>query len=373
MFFFDKMTGICAKMLHLQSHFSIMPVFSMNVCTNRMLLQCFCLFFLISACQNAAPTLPKATIQYKSTGKIERLHPDLDRLIAPDAVIEVLADGFIWAEGPLWIPEGDYLLFTDIPNNRIVRWKEGEGATTWLTPSGYTGSVPRGGEPGANGLLRDATGRLVMCQHGDRRMAKMEADLDKPKPVFTTLVDRWNGKRLNSPNDAVYDRQGNLYFTDPPYGLEKNVDDPAKEIPFQGVYCLRPDGSVDLLTDSITRPNGIAFSPDEKTVYVACSDPEKAIWMAYDHTASGALTNGRIFYNATAEAGKMQGLPDGLKVNGEGILFATGPGGIWIFRPDGTVLGRIDTGVPTANCAFGNDGKALYITADDYLMRVWLK
>lgn len=336
-------------------------------------LQIFCFFSLIYACQNAAPPPRKTFTSFKTTGKIERLHPDMDQLIAADAVIEVLAEGFIWAEGPLWVPDGDYLLFTDVPNNSIVRWKEGEGAATWLAPSGYTGNTPRGGEPGANGLLLDASGNLVLCQHGDRRMARMNTPLAQPKAEFTTLANRWQGKRLNSPNDAVYDRQGNLYFTDPPYGLEKNVDDAAKEISFQGVYRLRPDGTVDLMTDSITRPNGIAFSPDEKMVYVANSDPEKAIWMVYDRTETGAFANGRIFYDATPVASKMPGLPDGLKVNAQGILFAAGPGGVWVFRPDGTVLGRIDTGVLTANCAFGDGGKALYITAGDYLMRVWLK
>ena len=202
----------------------------------------------------------------------------------------------------------------------------------------------------------------------------MNEPLDQPKPEFITLADRWNGKRLNSPNDAVFDSKGNLYFTDPPYGLEKQTDDPAKEIPFQGVYRLRPDGTPDLLVDSLTRPNGIAFSPDEKTLYVANSDPEKAIWMAYEVQADGTLKKGRLYYDATSKVSKeMPGLPDGLKVNAQGVLFATGPGGVWVFMPDGTPLGRIDTGQPTANCAFGNKGKALYLTANNQLMRVWLK
>ncbi len=311
---------------------------------------------------------------YPTAGKIEHLHPTLDSIVPPDAKIEVLADGFKWSEGPVWIAEGGYLLFTDIPPNRVMRWKEGEGAGLYLTPSGYTGSTPRGGEPGANGLLLNSSGQLVLCQHGDRRVARMNAPLDQPKPEFVTLADRWDGKRLNSPNDAVFDSKGNLYFTDPPYGLEKQTDDPAKEIPFQGVYRLRPDGAVDLLIDSLTRPNGIAFSPDEKILYVANSDPARAIWMAYDMQSDGSLKNGRVFHDATAKvSNEMPGLPDGLKVNPQGILFATGPGGVWIFNAEGVALGRIDTGQPTANCAFGNDGKALYLTANNFLMRVWLE
>lgn len=339
-------------------------------------LSCLTLALLVVSCQQPAAKKEESASKkmYPDTGKIERLSPALDNILPADAKIEVLADGFKWSEGPVWVPGGDYLLFTDIPPNRIMRWKESEGLSLYLSPSGYTGATPRGGEPGANGLLLDAGGRLVMCQHGDRRMARMNATLDQPKPEFVTLADRWNGKRLNSPNDAVFDSKGNLYFTDPPYGLEKQTEDPAKEIPFQGVYRVRPDGTVDLLIDSLTRPNGIAFSPDEKTLYVANSDPDRAIWLAYDVQADGTLKNGRLFGDLTSKvSNEMPGLPDGMKVSPAGIVFATGPGGVWIFDAAGTALGRIDTGQPTANCAFGNGGKALYMTANNYLMRVWLK
>ncbi|GAB4491595.1 MAG: SMP-30/gluconolactonase/LRE family protein [Saprospiraceae bacterium] len=297
----------------------------------------------------------------------------MDNILPKDAKIEVLAEGFDWTEGPVWIADGDFLLFTDIPPNRVMRWKEGEGVSLYLTPSGFTGETTKSKEPGANGLLLDAAGNLVLCQHGDRRVARMNAPISQPKAEFVTLADRWNGKRLNSPNDAVFDSKRNLYFTDPPYGLEKQADDPAKEIPFQGVYRRRPDGTVELLLDSLSRPNGIALSPDEKTLYVANSDPDKAIWMAYEVQADGTLKNGRLFYDVTSKVSEaLPGLPDGLKVNKQGILFATGPGGVWIFSPDGALLGQILTGQATANCAFGNDGKALYLTADNYLMRVWL-
>jgi len=201
----------------------------------------------------------------------------------------------------------------------------------------------------------------------------MEASLTQPKPVFTTLADKFEGKKLNSPNDAVYKSNGDLYFTDPPYGLEKNADDPAKELPFQGVYRLAQDGTLHLLTKDLSRPNGLAFSPDEKTLYVANSDPQKAIWMAYDVQPNGNIANGRVFYDATALVNKEKGLPDGLKVNQEGYLFATGPGGIWIFDQNAKHMGTIRTGQATSNCAFTTDESTLYMTADDYLMRVKLK
>jgi gluconolactonase len=213
-----------------------------------------------------------------------------------------------------------------------------------------------------------------MCQHGDRRMARMEAPLDNPQPAFVTLADKYEGKRFNSPNDAVYKSNGDLYFTDPPYGLEQNADDPAKEIPFQGVYRLGKDGRVYLLTRDLSRPNGLAFSPDEKTLYVANSDPEKAIWMAYAVTETGSLIRGRVFFDATPMVGQQApGLPDGMKVNRQGFIFATGPGGVLVFNSQAEHLGTINTGQATSNCAFNEDESVLYITADDYLMRVKLK
>lgn len=307
---------------------------------------------------------------YPTTGEIERLSPKLDELIKKGAKIEVLAEGFVWTEGPLWVPGHDMLLFADIPPNRIYRWREGEhSAEVYLEPAGYTGKGQRGGEPGANGLVLDPEGRLVMCQHGDRRMARMNTPLDDPQAAFTTLADNYQGKRLNSPNDAVYDSKGNLYFTDPPYGLEKPEN---QELPFQGVYKLSTTGELTLLTDQLSRPNGIALSPDEKTLYVANSDPERAIWMAYDIT-DGGIDNGRVFFDATQYVPQTPGLPDGLKVDNKGNLYATGPGGVWILTPNGEHLGTIKTGQATGNCAFNEDKSVLYITADMYLLRVVLK
>ena len=309
---------------------------------------------------------------YQSTGSIERLDTELDKVISKDAPIEIIAEGFKWSEGPLWVPEHEMLLFADIPPNKIYQWTEREGLQLYLTPSGYTGEEPRSGEPGANGLLLDKDNKLVMCQHGDRRMARMEAPLEKPEPKFSTLAGAYQGKRLNSPNDAVFKSNGDLYFTDPPYGLEKNVEDPAKEIPFQGVYRLDTDGQVHLLTKELSRPNGIAFSADEKILYVANSDPENPIWMAYEVQPDGSIAKGRVFFDASALAKKASGLPDGLKVNRQGVLFATGPGGVLIFNKEGKHLGTIKTGQPTANCAFNEDESMLYITANMYLMRVKL-
>lgn len=303
---------------------------------------------------------------YPTVGKLERVDARFDQIVPPDAVLEKLAEGFAWTEGPVWLPRDRCVLFSDIPRNAIMRWKEGEGVRLYLKPAGYTGPTPRGGEAGTNGLLLDPQGRLVMCQHGDRRIVRVE-----PDGRWTVLADRYQGKRFNSPNDAVFKSNGDLYFTDPPYGLPKGADDPARELPFCGVYRVTPDGTVTLLTDKMSRPNGIAFSPDEKTLYVAQSDPEKAVWMAFEVQPDGTLGHGRVFFDATPWVKqRLPGLPDGMKVDRAGNLFATGPGGVNVFAPDGTFLGRINTGVPTANCRFGDDGSTLYVTANQWLCRI---
>ncbi len=315
-----------------------------------------------------APNIEKTV--FRTTGSVERLSEAINELITKDAKIEVLADGFTWTEGPLWIENGQYVLFSDIPPNRIMKWSEKEGLSLYLTPSGYTGEKERAGEPGSNGLILDAAGNLVLCQHGDRRMAKMTTALNNPQPQFETIVDSYEGKRLNSPNDAIYDSQGNLYFTDPPYGLAGNVDDPAKEIDFQGVYRYSKDGQLSLISDKITRPNGIGLSPDEKTLYVACSDPKAATWTAFTLNEDGTVASERLFHDATGSQEK--GLPDGLKVDKKGNIWATGPGGVWVFNPAGEVLGKIKTGEATSNCALDAAQKTLYMTCDDYLMRIKL-
>jgi gluconolactonase len=305
-----------------------------------------------------------------SAAKLVRLDPAFDKLVSASAKVEKLVDGHKWVEGPVWNRKEEFLLFSDIPNNAIIKWREGKGESLFMQPAGYTGKEPfTGREPGTNGLTYDSEGRLVACEHGDRRVSRLESD-GKTK---TTLADKYNGKRLNSPNDLVYKSNGDLYFTDPIYGLPKGAEDPARELDFCGVYRLSKDGKLTLLTKEITRPNGIAFSPDEKKLYVASSDPEKAIWMVYDVQPDGTIANGKIFFDATAWAKENRpGLPDGMKVDKNGNIFATGPGGVHVFSPEGKHLGTFDTGVPTANVAWGDDGSTLYITANTALLRVKL-
>lgn len=302
---------------------------------------------------------------------IEFVEDELNTIIAPGTSVEIIAEGFDWTEGPLWV-EGVGLLFCDIPPNKIYKWTEQDGHELFLYPSGYTGTTPRGGEIGSNGLLLDPEGYLVLCQHGDRRIARLKSAFSNPVPDYETIIDNYQGSKLNSPNDACFDRNGNLYFTDPPYGLEKRMDDPSKELNFQGVFRYSVGGELELLTDELSRPNGIAFSPDEQTLYVANSDPDKAIWMAYNLDSTGMIADGEVFHDATDLVGSEAGLPDGLKVDKHGNIFASGPGGIWIFGTDGKVLGKIKTGQATSNCAFGEGETALFITADMYVMKVAL-
>ena len=308
------------------------------------------------------------TLNFPALGRIIRNDPRLDALLPPDAKLKVISSGFDWSEGPVWSPALKGLLFSDIPRNSVMLWREGVGASVWLKPSGYTGSVDYGKEPGSNGLTLDPTGRLVSCEHGDRRVSVLEKDGGK-----RTLVDSYQGKRLNSPNDATFRINGDLYFTDPPYGLPKNWDDPRRELDFCGVYRLDRAGRLTVLTKEMSRPNGIAFSPDEKTLYVANSDPQRAIWMAFTVKEDGTLGPGRVFADASKMVGQHKGLPDGLKVDRDGNLFATGPGGVHIYAPDGKLLGRIETGEATANCAWGDDGSTLYVTADMWLCRIRTK
>ncbi|MCZ6900898.1 MAG: SMP-30/gluconolactonase/LRE family protein [Bacteroidetes bacterium] len=336
-------------------------------------------FLVLSSCQSSKDQSQNKMTQtapqdiYPTAGGIIRLDAELDNLLSTEAKIEVLAEGFTWSEGPLWIPQGEYLLFSDVPKNTIHKWKESEGLSTFLTPSGYTGADTKEGETGSNGLVLDAQGRLVLCQHGDRRVARLESSLDDATPDYATIADNYQGQRFNSPNDAVFHPGGDLYFTDPPYGLLGQDEDPDKELDFNGVYRVTAEGEVFLLTDEMTRPNGLAFSPDARTLYVANSDPAMALWMAFDILADGNVANGRVFFDATQWVEDKPGLPDGLKINDEGYIYATGPGGVLIFNPQGKHLGTINTGQKTSNCAFGENGKYLYMTADMYLMRVKLK
>ena len=308
---------------------------------------------------------------YPNIGRIHAEAPGLERLVAPDARIEKLGEGFRWSEGPVWIEEGRYLLFSDVPANKMYRWSEADGVSVFLDPSGYDGPpTPAFREPGSNGLIRGPAGTILMADHGNRAVARL--DLATKKKTF--LATRFKGKRFNSPNDLVLARSGAVYFTDPPYGLEGLNKSPLKEIPFNGIYRLDPDGRVSLVDDSMTFPNGIILSPDERTLYVANSDPERPVWMAFALDADGRVTGKRVFADASAEAkAGLPGLPDGMAIDIEGNLFATGPGGVHVFAPDGRRLGRIDTGTAVANCAFGEDGRTLFLASNDMLARLRTK
>lgn len=323
------------------------------------------ILFILSAC-NQKPNYP-------SIGSIERIDSSLDSILSSDAKIEIIADGLDWSEGPLWIEKNKMLLFSDVPRDTIFKWTEEKGKEVYLTPSGYTDTIIRGGEMGSNGLTLSPEGNLVLCQHGNRQIAKMDAPIDKPMAVYKTIASNYLGKKFNSPNDVVYNAKGEAFFTDPPYGLEKNMEDPKKELPYQGVFKVNPEGKVVLLVDSLTRPNGIALLPGEKTLLVANSDPKKPYWYAFDINANDSLTNGRIFYSCLEEGKPLNGVPDGLKVDKSGNIFASGSGGIWIFNKKGELAGKIKLEKAVSNCALSSDEKTLFITNDSYVLRVKLK
>jgi gluconolactonase len=302
-------------------------------------------------------------VREAGAGSIRRVDPRLDALVPADASIEKLADGFVFIEGPIWVRDESRLLFSDVRGNAIYQWTEADGASAFIDPV-FDGNTSGLGSVGSNGLTLDAEGRLVICEHGNRVISRLESDGTR-----STVVDAYHGSRLNSPNDLVYSSDGWLYFTDPSYGLEGLEDSPLREVDFNGVYRLSPAGELELISRDQTRPNGIALSPDESTLYVANSDPNKALWMAYDVGADG-VSNPRVFYDVTGE--EAEGSADGMKVDNAGNVFATGPGGVWIFSPDGAHLGTIQPDEVPANVAWGDDGRTLYMTARTGLYRIRL-
>jgi gluconolactonase len=323
---------------------------------------------LTTACSRsdtpAVPAAEKTTRAGESVGTILRLDPALDGLVPQEARIEKLAGGFTFIEGPLWRPNQS-LWFSDVVGNVVRQWTPDGRVVEILRPGGYDGnSLPPDGFNGPNGMTADKDGAVLLCQHGNRRIVR----IDKDRKV-TTLVDKFEGKRFSSPNDLVFRSDGALFFTDPPYGLPKGDDDPAKELPFNGVYYLA-NGKLQAIVKDLTRPNGIALSPDEKTLYVANSDEKRRIWMRYDLAPDGTAANGRVFADVTAE--KETGVPDGMKVDSLGNVYGAGPGGVWIFTPDGKHLGTIKPPEGPANCGWGDDGKSLYITAQTGLYRIKL-
>jgi gluconolactonase len=308
--------------------------------------------------------------RYATVGYVNRIDQSINSLIPEDAKIEILSSGFDWSEGPLWLEDQQALIFSDVPANKIYRWTEQDSLSIFLEPSGYFGERKDKREPGSNGLALDLDGKLLLCQHGLRQVGKLKTSLLNPKPEYETLAFEWEGKKMNSPNDLVVHSNASIFFTDPPYGLDEWDE---KGLDFQGVYRLL-DGALTLQIDSLSRPNGVALSPDEKTLYIAQSDPAKARYYAYELDEAGEVLSGKILFDVTSMISPEQkGLPDGLKVHSSGVLFATGPGGVLIINPEGKHLGTIETGQATANCAFDAEEKYLYITADMHLMRIRLK
>lgn len=305
---------------------------------------------------------------YPSIGKIIYNQEKLKKLIPEDVKVEVLAMGFTWSEGPVWVKADNYLLFSDVPKNIIYKWNEKEGISEFLKPSGYTGKGVYSNEPGSNGLTIDHAGRLIMAEHGDRRISAMPLNVGGK----ITLADRYENKRFNSPNDVVqHPKSHQYYFTDPPYGLANKAEDKSREIDFCGIYRIDASGKVILVDKSLPRPNGITFSQDGKTMYVAQSDPKAAILKSYQVKQDGSVDSGKLFYDATplVKSG-LPGLPDGLKTDIEGNIWTSGPGGILIIDPNGSLLGRLEIGTATSNCAWGDDGTTLYITANNMLCRI---
>jgi len=304
-------------------------------------------------------------------GEIERLDPSLDLLIPKNATLELLAEGFQWAEGPLWVPNLNGVLFTDVPKNTAYLWTESEGLSEFLNPSGMTNHAPHSSNEGANGLTLDSQGNLILCQHGDRRIARLKK-WSFEEPEYETLIDHYDGKWFNSPNDLVFSKTNDLYFTDPPYGLKKQDEDSLKELEFNGIYKWSLSTGVTLLNKMLSRPNGIALSSDEKTVYVGNSDKKNAIIAAFD-LVDGELINQRVFFDGKTIKRNGSGLFDGLKVHSSGVIFATGPGGVLVINSEGKHLGTIRPGKATANCAFDPKEEYLYLTSNDVLARVKLK
>ncbi|QJD69450.1 SMP-30/gluconolactonase/LRE family protein [Xanthomonas campestris pv. badrii] len=325
------------------------------------------LLAIAAACTKKDTPPPRFT----TIGQLQRFDQRFSTVVAADARIEKLAEGFTWSEGPAWVRNGGYLLFTDVPENTLYRWSEDAGLSVLLSPSGYVGPEQATlREAGANGLYAEPSGTVLLADSGTRIVARLDPATRKKTPLAT----RFDGKRFNSPNDVVRRNDGVVFFTDPPYGLKDLNDSPVKELRYNGVYRLDPDGSVHLLDDSLGFPNGIALSPDERTLYVSNSDPNRPIWMAYALDAQGAVTGKRVFADASdLVATDAPGLPDGMAVSSDGHLFATGPGGVIVFDPSGQRLGRIETGEAISNCAFGSDGHTLYMTSHAMLTRVRVK
>jgi len=299
--------------------------------------------------------------------ELERADPGLDAIVPPNPKVFKLAEGFEFTEGPIWVREGGFLLFSDPNHNTIYRYHEVDGLlSVFRKKSGYAGAdIAEYSQPGSNGLTLDPRGRLTIDQHGNRRVVRLERD-----GSLTVLADRYEGKRLNSPNDLVYRSDGTLFFTDPPFGLPRFFEDPRKELPYSGVFRWK-DGELKLVSDELKGPNGIAFSPDEKTLYVGDWDEKKKVVMRWDVAQDGTLSNGGVFFDMTGAPG--EDAIDGMKVDEKGNLYVSGPGGLWILSSDGRHLGTLQVPKHPHNLAWGGeDGRSLYLTAQSALYRVRL-
>lgn len=304
-------------------------------------------------------------------GSITRLDPGLDRIVAPSAVVTVLGRGYKWAEGPVWVQRDNCLLFNDPPSNMLYRWRAKDGVRPFLFPSGLQSAVPPGiREPGLNGMAIDSSGALIAADSGTRAIVR----IDLRTRARTILVDRFQGKRFNSPNDLCVAPSGMIYFTDPPYGLTDGDASSLRELEHCGLYALSPDGRLSLLDGSHRRPNGVATSPDGRTLYLALSDERQPEILAYALDERGFPTGPRLFHDMRAEQGKgLPGLPDGIKLSSHGNIFATGPGGVHILTPDGRALGMVGTGKAVANCALDSAGRRLFLTSSDMLAVVSIR
>jgi gluconolactonase len=306
-----------------------------------------------------------------NSARIQRLDPRLDDLVPADLSLDVVADfgerpGPHWLEGPVWDRRREYLLFSDVKGNAIHCWDGEGGVRLFMQPSGYSGDQPFDGqEPGSNGLALDNDGRLLICEHGDRRIRRLEADGKK-----TVLADRYQGRRLNSPNDLVCHANGDIYFTDPPYGLPRQFDDPTRELPFSGVYRLAANGELTLLLSDLRAPNGIAMSPDGKTLYLADTDQNRAAWLAFPMLYDDTLGEGRVLLDVTGVSG--YGGPDGIETDQLGNVFGAGREAVFVCAADGTLLGSIAMGSITTNLAWGEDGSTLFVTTERRLLRLRL-
>ncbi len=333
------------------------------------------LLFLFG-CHNEPQMASAASLTDSAIGTVEWYDSSTKNLVDSNAVIEIIATGYNWSEGPVWVAASSTLLFSDVPENKIYGWKAGDSASLYLEPSGYTGTAPLAGERGSNGLALDRDNNLLLCQSGNRQVARMNAPLTAPTATYTALAATYNGKRFNSPNDLVADRHNNIYFTDPIYGLPTGADDPTRELSFEGVYRISAAGTLSLLIDSIPRPNGIALSPDETVLYIASSDDNHPAWYAYQLDNNGNIKSGGVLLDALPlkqKAAVPQG-PDGMKIDREGNLYGAGPDGINIISPEGKRLGLIQVyHRKTSNCAFSASKDTLYVTADDVVLRVKLR